>query len=109
MNKVTHMIGGSKEAVALMKKVLCTECLASNSNLLEIIELKEDSVVQFEDVFNNQTSTQTSNKSHKFSQVKIHQDKRLECIKQYLEALPTDTLRDQVHSTALETLSAAII
>eukprot|EP00957_Ditylum_brightwellii_P049220 3734579-Ditylum_brightwellii.AAC.1 len=88
-----------------MTKRLRAEHLTSNSNRLEIIKLENGKF----DSSNNDTSTKPNKKPHRITQAKICQDKRLKCIKQYLDALPTDILREHVHSTALEMLSAAII
>eukprot|EP00957_Ditylum_brightwellii_P073742 5604063-Ditylum_brightwellii.AAC.1 len=105
MNKATSTTGASEKAAAIMTKRLCAERRTSNSNQLEIIQLENGKF----DISNDDTSTKPNKKPHRLTQVKIHQDKKLKCIKQYLDALPTDILREHARSTALETLSAAII
>eukprot|EP00957_Ditylum_brightwellii_P048115 3652281-Ditylum_brightwellii.AAC.1 len=81
-----------------MSKMLQPERLTLNSNQLEIFELKNGKF----DISNDDTSTKTSKKTHMLTQAKIHQDKQLEYIKQYLDALPADILREHACSTALE-------
>eukprot|EP00957_Ditylum_brightwellii_P197056 15012359-Ditylum_brightwellii.AAC.1 len=103
MNKATSTPRASKEAAANLTKRLCAECLASNSNRLEIIELENGEFDISNGISNEDTSTKTNKKPHRLTQAKICQEKRLECIKQYLDALLTDIIREHARSTALET------
>eukprot|EP00957_Ditylum_brightwellii_P098619 7512547-Ditylum_brightwellii.AAC.1 len=89
MSEATDIYGASEDAAALMTKTLHLN--------------EEETSVQFQDINNNKTSTQTNKKSHKLNQAKICQDERLECIKQCLELLSSDSDMNTKSQTLLKT------
>eukprot|EP00957_Ditylum_brightwellii_P028702 2168015-Ditylum_brightwellii.AAC.1 len=81
MNEATSTPGASEEAAANMTKRLRAECLASNSNRLETIELENGEYDITNGISNEDTNNKTNKKPHRLTQAKIRQDNRLKCIK----------------------------